>query len=391
MTNVTILGATSTIGINTLDVISRHRDQYDVYALTANTNWQKLAEQCRAFSPRYAVLRDEGSAAMLRKALAEAPASPVEVLGGEKDLMAVAAAPEVDAVMAAIVGAAGLGPTLAAVRAGKRTLLANKESLVMSGTLFMAEVDESGATLLPIDSEHNALFQCLANGSAAHSKGVSRLILTGSGGPLLRCEPERLASITPDEACAHPNWKMGRKISVDSATMMNKGLELLEAAHLFRMSPRDIDVLIHPESIVHSMVEYDDGSVLAQLGNPDMRTPIAHGLAWPERVSSGVAPLDLARLADLHFEEVDLARFPCLYLARQVATEAQSLSIALNAANEIAVGSFLDELIGFTDIPIVIESVLEQTSAQEAPTIDAVVELDGRARELATHRIKTLR
>jgi 1-deoxy-D-xylulose-5-phosphate reductoisomerase len=261
----------------------------------------------------------------------------------------------------------------------------------MSGKLFMAEVNRSGAVLLPIDSEHNALFQCLANGSAAHSSGVTRLILTGSGGPLLRVDPVRLATVTPAQACAHPNWKMGRKISVDSATMMNKGLELLEAAHLFRMSPRHIDVLIHPESIVHSMVEYEDGSVLAQLGNPDMRTPIAHGLAWPDRVTSGVPPLDLARLGDLHFEEVDIGRFPCLRLAREVATQPQSLSIALNAANEIAVASFLDELIGYTDIPIVIESVLEQTSASEAPTIDAVVEMDGHARALAIHRIKTLR
>ncbi|MCY4531584.1 MAG: 1-deoxy-D-xylulose-5-phosphate reductoisomerase [Gammaproteobacteria bacterium] len=387
MNRVTILGSTGTIGINTLDVIARNRDRYRVFALTANTNWQMLAKQCREFSPDYAVLRDEASAVKLRSALA---GLPTEVQGGEQHLYSIAGHDEVDTVMAAIVGAAGLQPTLAAVKAGKRTLLANKESLVMSGALFMNEVERNNAVLLPIDSEHNAIYQCLANGSQYHSKGIRRLILTGSGGPLLRTNAACLKTVTPDQACAHPNWRMGRKISVDSATMMNKGLELLEAGFLFRLQSHLIDVVIHPQSIVHSMVEYLDGSVMAQLGNPDMRTPIAHGLAWPDRIQSGVKSLDMARLVDLHFEDVDLDRFPCLQLAREVSGKSQSLSIALNAANEVAVAAFLDERICFTDIPVIINDVLEQTTDHETSTIEAVIEQDGEARKLAFRKVKKI-
>ncbi len=384
MKQVSILGSTSTIGVNTLDVISTNRDKYCIFALTANTNIDLLEQQCRTYVPTYAAFRDETLAQQLNGRLSDIS---TEVVGGDKSLCDVASHPDTDMVMAAIVGSAGLQPTLAAVRAGKRVLLANKESLVMSGKLFMEEVRRNEATLLPIDSEHNAIYQCLANGAEAHAAGVKRLILTGSGGPLLRADISKMSSVTPDQACAHPNWKMGRKISVDSATMMNKGLELLEASFLFDLPPALIDVMIHPESIVHSMVEYLDGSVVAQLGNPDMRTPIAHGLAWPDRVPSSVEPLDLTSSSGLHFEEVDHERFPCLRLAREISEEPQGLSIALNAANEVAVGCFLDELIGFTDIPVIIEAVLEQTKAEEAPTIESVIELDRAARELALVRV----
>ena len=385
---VAILGATGTIGVNTLDVIRRNPERYGVFALTANKNWQLLEQQCREFCPRFAVLRDETAAASLNQALSDVN---TKVLGGSEALCSVVSEPDLDTVMAAIVGAAGLQPTLAAVNAGKRMLLANKEALVMSGELFMQAVIDSGAVLLPIDSEHNAIYQCLANGAADHAGGVKRLWLTGSGGPLLRAEIARMSEVSPDEACAHPKWKMGRKISVDSATMMNKGLELLEASFLFQISAELIDIVIHPQSVIHSMVEYIDGSVVAEMGNPDMRTPIAHGLAWPDRVNSGVASLALTELAGLHFEEPDMERFPCLRLAREGSLRSQNFSIAMNAANEVAVGHFLDELIAFTDIPIVIESVLEQTTDQEAPTIDTVIELDGQARELAVDRIRKIR
>ena len=387
MKKVTILGSTSTVGVNTLDVIASNHEHYEVFALTANTNVDLLEQQCRTFKPKFAVLRDEVSAGLLRDRLADLS---TEVLGGSAGLCDVAGHGDADMVMASIVGAAGLEPTLAAVRAGKRILLANKESLVMSGSLFMAEVKQSGAELLPIDSEHNAIYQCLANGAKEHAEGVKRLILTGSGGPLLRTELADMKAVTPDEACAHPNWKMGRKISVDSATMMNKGLELLEASFLFSMPPGLIDIMIHPESIVHSMVEYLDGSVVAQLGNPDMRTPIAHGLAWPKRIPSAVDSLDLTVMPALHFEQPDYEQFPCLKLARDVSEAPQGMSIALNAANEIAVAHFLDELIGFIDIPVIISSVLGQTNSVEAPTIEAVIELDRAARELALNEIKKI-
>lgn len=381
---VTILGSTSTIGVNTLDVISTNRDKYSVFALTANTNIDLLEQQCRTYAPTYAALRHEKLARELGERLSDLP---TVVVGGDNSLCDVASHPDTDMVMAAILGSAGLQPTLAAVRAGKRILLANKESLVMSGKLFMEQVRSNEAMLLPIDSEHNAIYQCLANGAVGHASGVKRLILTGSGGPLLRADISKMITVTPDQACAHPNWKMGRKISVDSATMMNKGLELLEASFLFDISPGLIDVMIHPESIVHSMVEYLDGSVVAQLGNPDMRTPIAHGLAWPDRVPSSVEPLNLTSNSGLHFEEVDHDRFPCLRLAREISEQPQGLFIALNAANEVAVKCFLDELIAFTDIPVIIEAVLEQTKAEEAPTIESVIELDRAARELALNRV----
>ena len=390
ISSITILGATGSVGVSTLDVVSRHPDRYQVHALTANVNWEHLAEQCLLFNPRFAVLNQPDSAAKLSRRLAESGSSTT-VLSGTDGLCSVATDDDVDIVMAAIVGGAGLEPTLAAVQAGKKILLANKESLVMSGKLFMDAVEEQNVTLLPIDSEHNAIYQCLANGAESHAGGVRKILLTGSGGPFLRRPVKELGSVTPDEACAHPNWQMGRKISVDSASMMNKGLELIEACLLFSIKPDDIQIVIHPQSIVHSMVEYLDGSTVAQLGNPDMRTPIAHGLAWPERIDSGVAGLDFADLADLHFEEVDLERYPCLDLCQQVASSSQNHAIALNAANEIAVQHFLDELISFTDIPIVIEAVLEQTSSQEGHTIDTVLAVDEESRVLAAEKIKNIR
>ncbi len=386
MKRVTILGATGSIGASTLDVLKRHQDQFEVFALTANTNMGALLAQCIEYSPRFAVINDRSLSAGFTQAIKDAGLR-TEVLSGPEGLAAVAADPGTDVLMAAIVGAAGLTPTLAAVEAGKQVLLANKEALVMSGALFMDSVSRNGAVLLPIDSEHNAIYQCLANGSVQHAGGVRRLLLTASGGPLLRIPMAAMSQVTPDQACAHPNWDMGRKISVDSASMMNKGLELIEASLLFNMSADDIDVVIHPQSTVHSMVEYADGSVLAQMGNPDMRTPIAHALAWPGRIDSGVGSLDLTRAADLQFEEMDMARFPCMSLCRWAAGQQQIHKIALNAANEIAVEAFLSELIAFTDIPLIIERVLEQTSAQEVHTIEAVLEADAEARAKARERI----
>ncbi len=376
---VTILGATGSIGVSTLDVINRHPDRYSVFALTANSNWDRLASQCIEFQPSYAVLNRQENIGLLQEKLNKSQCK-TEILTGGDSLCAVASDDNVDVVMAAIVGGAGLKATLAAAGAGKKLLLANKESLVMSGHLFMDTVERQGATLLPIDSEHNAIFQCLGNGATGQPNGVRKILLTGSGGPLLREPVDSLARVTPERACAHPNWKMGRKISVDSASMMNKGLEFIEACWLFSVTPGDIEVVIHPQSLVHSMVEYIDGSVIAHLGNPDMRTPIAHGLAWPERIDSGVPGLDFSRLADLHFEMVELNRYPCLGLCQEVANQAQSYAIALNAANEVAVQKFLDELISFTDIPLVIDSVLEQTSSEEALTIETIIALDSEAR-----------
>ncbi len=384
MQKVTILGATGSVGVSTLDVISRHRDQYSVYALTANSNWQLLAEQCSTFKPRYAVIRQSEHAAELKRCLA---GLQIEVLTGTEGLCQVVVDESVDAVMAAIVGGAGIEPTLAAAKAGKKLLLANKESLVMSGKLFMETIQSSGAALLPIDSEHNAIFQCLANGAGVNAAGVRKILLTGSGGPLLREPIESLADVTPDRACAHPNWQMGRKISVDSASMMNKGLEFIEACWLFAVNQDKIEVVIHPQSVVHSMVEYIDGSVMAQMGNPDMRTPIAHGLAWPERIESGVPGLDFTAIADLQFEPVNLDRYPCLRICQQVAAASQSYAIALNAANEIAVQHFLDELIPFTAIPIIIESVLEQTGDESAHTIESILAIDQEARVKASEYI----
>ena len=384
MKQITVLGSTGTIGLNTLAVIEANPNLYEVFALTANTNMAALEQQCRVFRPQYAVLREKSIALELANRISDLS---TVVLGGEESLCDVASHSGVDIVMAAIVGAAGLKPTLEAVRTGGRVLLANKEALVMSGSLFISEVNTYNTTLLPIDSEHNAIYQCLANGAKSHCSGVERLILTGSGGPFLRLDKHDMDSVTPRDACAHPNWKMGRKISVDSASMLNKGLELLEAKLLFNIPAGSIDVVIHPESIVHSMVEYKDGSIIAQMGNPDMRIPIAHGLAWPDRTISAAPKLDLTKKS-LHFEEPDYARFPCLSIAREVAHEPQSHSIALNAANEVAVEAFLNELISFIDIPIIIQQVLEKTKAEEVHTIETVIELDGKARKLATEGIR---
>ena len=379
---VTILGSTGSVGLSTLDVIGRNSGQYQVFALTANTNATLLAEQCRQYRPRFAVLCDEAAARQLRALLAGSELA-TEILVGPAGLNQVAAHADTDYVMAAIVGAAGLASALAAVEAGKRLLLANKEALVMSGSLFMQAVRTRQSTLLPIDSEHNAIFQSMANGAATHATGIRKILLTGSGGPLRQLPLAQMSQVTPDQACAHPNWSMGRKISVDSATMMNKGLEIIEAKWLFDLDVNEIEVVVHPQSIIHSMVDYIDGSIVAQLGNPDMRTPIAHGLAWPNRIDSGVSMLDMTAIGRLDFEPPDLQRFPCLRLAQEVARGAQSLAIAMNAANEVVVQAFLDELILFTDIPLIIESVLEQTDPDDALTMASILAIDNHARQRA--------
>ena len=385
MQRITILGATGSIGESTLDVVGRHPERYRVFALTARRSHRRLLEQCLAHEPAYAVLSEPQAAAELRAALAAA-GSRTEVLDGDDAAAEVAAARETDLVMAAIVGAAGLGPTLAAARAGKTILLANKEAIVMAGTVFLAAVKAGGARVLPIDSEHNAVFQCLPAGGGR--AGVSRIVLTASGGPFRSMDLARMAEVTPEQAVAHPNWSMGRKISVDSATMMNKGLELIEAHFLFDMPPERLDVVIHPQSIVHSMVEYVDGSMLAQLGNPDMRTPIAHALAWPQRIDSGVPMLDLAAHGRLDFERPDTVRFPCLRLAREALAAGAAAPCVLNAANEIAVDAFLDGRIRFTDIARVNEAVLGTLGAAAAPAdTDGVLALDARARDLARERL----
>jgi 1-deoxy-D-xylulose-5-phosphate reductoisomerase len=381
---LTILGATGSIGVSTLDVVGRHPDRYEVVALTGNSRVDALYAQCLHHQPRYAVVGREADVAGLTQRLRVAGLA-TEVLAGPQALEFVAALPEVDAVMAAIVGAAGLQPTLAAVRAGKRVLLANKEALVMAGELFMAEVRRHDAVLLPIDSEHNAVFQSLPAGYAGEPAraGVSHLLLTASGGPF-RCTPlERLRAVTPDEACAHPNWSMGRKISVDSATMMNKGLEVIEAHWLFDVAPDQIQVVIHPQSVIHSLVQYVDGSVLAELGNPDMRTPIAHALAWPERIAAGVAPLDLAAVAQLNFERPDLERFPCLALAYRALRAGGSAPTVLNAANEIAVEAFLAGALPFLAIAEVIAATLDALPVEAVPDLAAILAADARARAVA--------
>ena len=388
---VTILGATGSIGISTLEVISLNQSTFNVFALTANSNVEKMLEQCLATKPRFAVMRNDEAAAKLRELLKHNQSFGTEVLSGDAGLSHVASHGDVDDVVAAIVGGAGLKPTMAAVEAGKKILLANKESLVMSGRLFMEAVVKNEATLLPVDSEHNAIFQCLANGASSHASGVRKIMLTGSGGPFLRRSLESFVDVTPKEACAHPNWSMGQKISVDSATMMNKGLELIEARWLFDISPEQIEFVVHPQSVVHSMVEYNDGAVVAQMGQPDMRTPIAHTLAWPERIDSGVPALDFMAMSKLEFEAADLVRFPCLLLARRAAEGPQSYAIALNAANEVAVQAFLDELIGFADIPIVNKTVLDDTADAEPATIDEVLTIDAGARESALRLIEQIK
>jgi len=382
---VTILGATGSIGLSTLDVIARHPERYQAFALTAFSRIAELRNLCHLHRPRYAVVDDSARARELQAQL-DGDGIKTRVLVGEGGLSEVSAHPEVDIVMAAIVGAAGLRPTLAAVQASKRVLLANKEALVMSGALFMQALRDSDAVLLPIDSEHNAIYQCLPGNysDGLHNVGVRRILLTASGGPFRTLPIEQLSSVTVDQACAHPNWSMGRKISVDSASMMNKGLELIEACWLFDARPDQIEVVIHPQSVIHSMVDYIDGSVLAQLGNPDMRTPIAHALAWPERINSGVSALDLLQTGRLDFEAPDQQRFPCLRIARQAAQEGGTAPAMLNAANEIAVDAFLNGRIRFTEIASIIEGVLDREVAVEARCLADIFDADARARALAS-------
>lgn len=391
---VTVLGATGSIGVSTLDVIARHPDRYQVFALTADRRWQVLATQCVIHKPRYAVINDPAAAIELERELRRQGVA-TEVLQGAEALADVAAHEQVDTVMAAIVGAVGLLPTMAAVKAGKKVLLANKESLVMAGGLFTHAVAEHGAVLLPIDSEHNAIFQCLPNHRADYladglrSSGVRKILLTASGGPFRNTPLADLSRVTPEQACAHPNWSMGQKISVDSATMLNKGLELIEACWLFNARPEQVQVVIHPQSVIHSMVEYIDGSVLAQLGNPDMRTPIAHALAWPERIESGVSSLDLIATARLDFSAPDYERFPCLQLAQQAAAVSGTAPAILNAANEIAVAAFLSRTIRFDQIAVVIDHALSRLSAFEPQSLAEVQSADAEARTLAQQLIAT--
>ncbi len=389
MKGIAVLGSTGTIGVNTLDVLARHPGRYRVTALTANGNVGRLAEQCRHWQPLWAVVADPRQAPELARAVgADCPGT--ELLAGPEALAMVASAAPTDCVMAAIVGAAGLLPTLAAARAGKRVLLANKEALVMSGRLFMDAVRGGGAQLLPIDSEHNAVFQCLPPDFARgmDATGVSRILLTASGGPFRRTPLAELAHVTPEQAVAHPNWVMGRKISVDSATMMNKGLEVIEAHWLFDAAPDRIDVVLHPQSVIHSLVQYVDGSVLAQLGNPDMRTPIAHALAWPERIASGVGPLELAAIGRLDFEPPDEQRFPCLRLAREALAAGGTATAILNAANEVAVAAFLDRAIGYLEIARLIDDALERVPARAAESLDVILEDDALARQCVRTRMK---
>ncbi|MGF6161773.1 1-deoxy-D-xylulose-5-phosphate reductoisomerase [Pseudomonas sp. 2725] len=381
---ITVLGATGSIGLSTLDVIARHPDRYQVFALTGFSRLSELLALCVRHVPRFAVVPEIAAARTLQDDLRAAGLS-TRVLVGEDGLCQVASDPEVDTVMAAIVGAAGLRPTLAAVETGKKILLANKEALVMSGALFMQAVRKSGSVLLPIDSEHNAIFQCMPLDYARGLEvvGVRRILLTASGGPFRQTPMAELANVSPDQACAHPNWSMGRKISVDSASMMNKGLELIEACWLFDAKPSQVEVVIHPQSVIHSLVDYVDGSVLAQLGNPDMRTPIANALAWPERIDSGVAPLDLFAIARLDFQAPDEKRFPCLRLARQAAEAGNSAPAMLNAANEVAVAAFLDERVRYPEIASIIEEVLNLEPVVAVDDLDAVFTADAKARLLA--------
>ncbi|MFT7558476.1 MAG: 1-deoxy-D-xylulose-5-phosphate reductoisomerase [Flavobacteriales bacterium] len=390
MQSISILGSTGSIGLSTLDVISRHPDRYSVFALSGYSRYQVLAEQVLKFKPRYAVMVCEDAAGRLRDTLA-ASISQTEVLSGAKALESIASHDSVDCVVAAIVGAAGLEPSMAAVKASKKVLLANKEALVMSGALFMQAVEDSGAVLLPVDSEHNAIFQCLPDAVTSLAEaGIHKLLLTGSGGPFRICAIADLDSVTPEQAVAHPNWDMGKKISIDSATMMNKGLEFIEACWLFNAKPEDIEVVLHPQSIVHSMVQYRDGSVLAQLGQPDMRTPIAHCLAWPERIDAGVEPLDFTAISSLTFESPDYQRFPCLKLAMDAMKAGGDMPTALNAANEVAVDAFLAEQIAFTDIAKVVKNVVESWNLSEPLTIADVIEADRVARECASDAIQKL-
>lgn len=394
MKRLAVLGSTGSIGCNTLDVVRHNPEEFTVTALVAGKNVERMVEQCLEFTPRYAVMDDARSAHAVMLALRE-HGSQTEVLSGQQAACDVAALDDVDQVMAAIVGAAGLLPTLAAIRAGKVILLANKESLVTCGRLFLEAVKQHHARLLPVDSEHNAIFQSLPQSFQSDlgyadlaQHGVSSILLTGSGGPFRETPISELSAMTPDQACRHPNWSMGRKISVDSATMMNKGLEYIEARWLFNASAQQMEVLIHPQSVIHSMVRYQDGSVLAQLGEPDMRTPIANTMAWPHRVVSGAKPLDFCKMGTLSFSEPDYARYPCLKLAMEAFEQGQAATTALNAANEIAVAAFLDGQIRFTDIAAVNLAVLEHLELSEPQSVEAVMEIDARAREEASVQAK---
>ena len=401
LSQITLLGATGSIGASTLDVVSQHADRYQIYALTANTNVELMAKLCEQWRPKFAVMKDAGSSTTLHEKLSAKNISTL-VLNGEAGLLQVVETDEVDCVVAAIVGAAGLVPTLAAAKAGKRVLLANKEALVMSGKLFIDTARENDAVLMPVDSEHNAIFQCMPHCLAEHSfsakcsnteaaTGIKKIFLTASGGPFRTFTQEQLQAVTPEQAVNHPNWDMGKKISVDSATLMNKGLELIEAYWLFDMDISDIEVVVHPQSVIHSMVTYTDGSVLAQLGNPDMRTPIAHALAWPERISSGVEPLDIFEVAKLDFEKPDLDRFPCLRLCYEAIEMGGSATIVLNAANEIAVAAFLDEKVSFNDIAKLIEQTLKEADiVNDVSSLEAILEADALARIITNRCIAEL-
>jgi 1-deoxy-D-xylulose-5-phosphate reductoisomerase len=389
---VSVLGATGSIGENTLDVIARNADRFRVAALTARRNVDRLAELCARHDAEVAVIADAALQPELQRALRERGARAV-ALGGREGLLEAAGMDDAEIVMAAIVGAAGLQPTFRAAQRGKKILLANKESLVIAGEVFVAEARRSGASVLPVDSEHNAIFQSLPVGFAdgLDGVGVEKIILTASGGPFREKPAEELARVTPEQACRHPNWDMGRKISVDSATLMNKGLEVIEARWLFNARPEQIEVLIHPQSIVHSMVAYRDGSIIAQLGTPDMRTPIAHALAWPERIEAGVERLDLARMNDLSFQQPDLKRFPCLGLAFDAMRRGDSAPVTLNAANEVAVESFLAGRIGFDRIPLLVDAVMQRMAVVPLTNLEDVMEQDGRARREAQARIDKIK
>jgi 1-deoxy-D-xylulose-5-phosphate reductoisomerase len=376
MKNITLLGATGSIGKSTLSVVNQHSDQFNIFALSANTNWQAMLNLCRQYQPTYAVMMNEEAAEKLQAALN----NDTQVLSGEQALCDIAAHQKTDYVMAAIVGAAGMASALSAAKAGKRILLANKESLVLAGDIFMDAVKKSGAELIPVDSEHSAIFQCLQGGRS----GLNKIQLTASGGPFLHTPLSELQSITPDEACAHPNWSMGRKISVDSATMMNKGLEVIEAYYLFDLKPEQIDVVMHPQSIVHSSVYFDDGSTLSQMGNPDMRSVISYAMAYPKRISSGVVPLDLASNSPLEFYKPDLEKFACLKLAFEALKQGGNAMGTINAANEIAVDAFLNQTISFLDIPQVIKQTLAQTKHVDLNNLDAIIANDQEVRNLAS-------
>lgn len=390
---ICLLGGTGSIGQSTLDIIARHPGRYQLFAVSGFSRVERLAEICHNFKPVYAVVPDDQAQAAL---VAQITGLDTQILVGAEALEDISRAPEVDTVVAAIVGAAGLLPALAAVKAGKRILLANKEALVMSGQLFMDAVEASGAELLPIDSEHNAIFQCLPElgthfgADSLPDRGVRQILLTASGGPFRTFSADALKQVTPEQAVAHPNWSMGQKISVDSATLMNKGLELIEACWLFAVQPQQVQVVVHPQSIIHSMVSYNDGSVLAQMGNPDMRTPIAYGLAWPERIDAGVEPLDLFQVARLDFEPADESRFACLRLAKESFCQGGTAPTILNAANEVAVEAFLQRRIGFTQIAQLCEQALQDLESHSADSLEQILADDRRAREFGQHWLERL-